>query len=395
MLSMAFLFLGAMAAVSTMAPFFFNRRLKMIIVMQKKATEPQIEAVLRWIESIGYKSHPSHGIERTIIGVIGDDRHKEKLRLAEHLPGVEKVVPILKPYKLASRESREGNTVVKVGQVAIGGGEFVVMAGPCSIESEEQLMESAYTIKKGAAHILRGGAYKPRTSPYSFQGMEEEGLKLLQKAREKFGLPVITEVMNTTEVDLVEEYSDLLQIGTRNAQNFPLLKKVGKCQKPVVLKRGMMMTIEELLMSAEYILSEGNEQVILCERGIRTFETATRNTLDISAVPVLKGTHPFARHHRSQPCLGPLEICYPPGQSRGGRGRGRHFSGSPPRTGKGDLRRAPVPEAGEILSAHGRNPDFTEGLDAFAKSQRNDGFVKSSPATGGTRRAKTGRGGRV
>ena len=288
MLSMAFLFLGAMVAVSTMAPFFFNRRLKMIIVMQKKATEPQIEAVLRWIESIGYKSHPSHGIERTIIGVIGDDRHKEKLRLAEHLPGVEKVVPILKPYKLASRESREGNTVVKVGQVAIGGGDFVVMAGPCSIESEEQLMESAYTIKKGSAHILRGGAYKPRTSPYSFQGMEEEGLKLLQKAREKFGLPVITEVMNTTEVDLVEEYSDILQIGTRNAQNFPLLKKVGKCQKPVVLKRGMMMTIEELLMSAEYILSEGNEEVILCERGIRTFETATRNTLDISAVPVLK-----------------------------------------------------------------------------------------------------------
>jgi len=288
MLSMAFLFLGAMVAVSTMAPFFFNRRLKMIIVMQKKATEPQIEAVLRWIESIGYKSHPSHGIERTIIGVIGDDRHKEKLRLAEHLPGVEKVVPILKPYKLASRESREGNTVVKVGQVAIGGGEFVVMAGPCSIESEEQLMESAYTAKKGSAHILRGGAYKPRTSPYSFQGMEVEGLKLLQKAREKFGLPVITEVMNTTEVDLVEEYSDILQIGTRNAQNFPLLKKVGKCQKPVVLKRGMMMTIEELLMSAEYILSEGNEEVILCERGIRTFETATRNTLDISAVPVLK-----------------------------------------------------------------------------------------------------------
>ena len=149
-------------------------------------------------------------------------------------------------------------------------------------------MESAYTVKKGAAHILRGGAYKPRTSPYSFQGMEEEGLKLLKKAREKFGLPVITEVMNTTEVDLVEEYGDILQIGTRNAQNFALLKKVGKCQKPVVLKRGMMMTIEELLMSAEYILSEGNEQVILCERGIRTFETATRNTLDISAVPVLK-----------------------------------------------------------------------------------------------------------
>lgn len=260
----------------------------MIIVMQRKATAAQIESVIGWIESVGYRPHPSQGIERTIIGVIGDDRHKEKLRLAEHLPGVEKVVPILKPYKLACRESREGHTAVRVGEVEIGGGEFVVMAGPCAVENEAQLMESAYTAKKGAAHILRGGAYKPRTSPYSFQGMEEEGLKLLKKAREKFGLPVITEVMNPADVDLVEEYSDLLQIGTRNAQNFPLLKKAGKSKKPVVLKRGMMMTIEELLMSAEYILSEGNEDVILCERGIRTFETATRNTLDISAVPVLK-----------------------------------------------------------------------------------------------------------
>jgi 3-deoxy-7-phosphoheptulonate synthase len=195
---------------------------------------------------------------------------------------------ILKPYKLASRESKEGPTIVQVGDVRIGGPQFVVMAGPCSIESEEQLMESAYIVKKGGGHILRGGAFKPRTSPYSFQGLEKEGLKLLKKAREKTGLPVVTEVMNTEDVELVEEYADIIQIGARNAQNFPLLKKVGQARKPILLKRGMMTTIEELLMSAEYILSSGNHQVILCERGIRTFETATRNTLDISAVPVLK-----------------------------------------------------------------------------------------------------------
>ena len=260
----------------------------MVIVMKKNATDAEIDQVIKWIESVGYRAHPSRGVERTIIGVVGDDRGKEQLKSVEHLDGVEKTVLILKPYKLASRESKEGYTVIPVGDVKIGGPEFVVMAGPCSIESEEQLMESAYIVKKGGAHILRGGAFKPRTSPYSFQGLEEEGLKLLKKAREKTGLPVVTEVMNTADVELVEEYADIIQIGARNIQNFPLLKKVGLARKPVLLKRGMMTTIEELLMSAEYILSAGNHQVILCERGIRTFETATRNTLDISAVPVLK-----------------------------------------------------------------------------------------------------------
>ncbi|MCJ7663198.1 MAG: 3-deoxy-7-phosphoheptulonate synthase [Desulfobacterales bacterium] len=260
----------------------------MVIVMKKNATEDQIDHVIKWIESVGYRAHPSRGVERTVIGIVGDDRGKEQLRSAEHLEGVEKTVLILKPYKLASREAKEGYTIIRVGDVKIGGPEFVVMAGPCSIESEEQLMESAYIVKKGGAHILRGGAFKPRTSPYSFQGMEEEGLKLLKKAREKTGLPVVTEVMNTIDVELVEEYADIIQIGARNVQNFPLLKKVGQARKPVLLKRGMMTTIEELLMSAEYILSSGNGRVILCERGIRTFETATRNTLDISAVPVLK-----------------------------------------------------------------------------------------------------------
>ena len=260
----------------------------MVIIMKKSATEGQIESVIGWIESVGYRAHPSQGVERTIIGVVGDDRGKAQLKSAEHLSGVEKVMPILKPYKLASREAREGNTVVRIGDLEIGGPNFVVMAGPCSIESEEQLLESAYIVRKGGAQILRGGAYKPRTSPYSFQGMEEEGLKILKKAREKTGLPVVTEVMNTTDVDLVEQYADIIQIGARNAQNFALLKKVGQARKPVLLKRGMMTTIEELLMAAEYILAAGNNDVILCERGIRTFETATRNTLDISAVPVLK-----------------------------------------------------------------------------------------------------------
>ncbi len=256
--------------------------------MKKNVTDQQVDNVVEWIASVGYKTHLSRGVERTIIGAIGDDRGKTQLKSAEFLPGVEKVVPILKPYKLASREVRDGNTVIKIGDFEIGGPNFIVMAGPCSIESEEQLMESAYIAKKAGAHVLRGGAFKPRTSPYSFQGMEEEGLKLLKMVRERTGMPVITEVMNTMDVDLVEAYTDIIQIGARNVQNFPLLKKVGQAKKPVLLKRGLMTTIEELLMSAEYILSSGNEQVMLCERGIRTFETATRNTLDISAVPVLK-----------------------------------------------------------------------------------------------------------
>jgi len=288
---MAFLFLEAVAA-KTSWPFLFKEGEFMIIVMKNQATDKQIDEVIRWIESLGFKAHPSRGVERTIIGVIGDEREKEGLKQAEFLEGVEKTIPILKPYKLASRESHQGNTVISVGAVKIGGPEFVVMAGPCAVESEEQLLESAYIAKKGGAQILRGGAYKPRTSPYSFQGMEEEGLKLLDQVRLKTGIPVVTEVVNAADVDLVESYADILQIGARNVQNFPLLKAVGRSRKPVLLKRGMMTTIEELLMSAEYILAAGNPHVMLCERGIRTFETATRNTLDISAVPVLKNlTH--------------------------------------------------------------------------------------------------------
>jgi len=260
----------------------------MIIVMKKGAEQKEIDDVTRWIESVGYRAHLSKGVERTIIGAVGDERGKVFLKSAEMMPGVEKVVPILQPYKLASRESREGDTIINVGNVAIGGPKFVVIAGPCAVETEEQLMESAYVVKKAGASMLRGGAFKPRTSPYSFQGLGEEGLKILARAREKTGLPVVTEVMSASDVELVESYADVLQVGARNTQNFALLKGVGHSKKPVLLKRGMMTTIEELLMSAEYILASGNDRVMLCERGIRSFETATRNTLDLSAVPVLK-----------------------------------------------------------------------------------------------------------
>ena len=260
----------------------------MIIVMKKNAEEKQLDEVIQWIESVGYRAHVSKGVERTIIGAIGDERDKVRLKAAEEMPGVEKVMPILQPYKLASRETKDGDTVIKVGAVEIGGPKFVVMAGPCAVESEGQLMESALAVKKAGAAMLRGGAFKPRTSPYSFQGLGEEGLKILARAREETGLPVVTEVMSGSDVELIESYADVLQVGARNVQNFSLLKAVGQAKKPVLLKRGMMTTLEELLMSAEYVMASGNDEVILCERGIRTFETAMRNTLDISAVPVLK-----------------------------------------------------------------------------------------------------------
>lgn len=260
----------------------------MIIVMKKNADQQELEKVINWIESVGYKAHVSTGVERTIIGAIGDERGKVFLKAVETWPGVEKIMPILQPYKLASRETKDGNTVITVGDVKIGGPKCVVIAGPCAVESPEQLMETAFVVKEAGASMLRGGAFKPRTSPYSFQGLGEEGLKILAQAREKTGLPVVTEVMSDSDIELVESYADVLQLGARNIQNFALLKALGQAKKPVLLKRGMMTTLEELLMSAEYILASGNDQVILCERGIRTFETATRNTLDISAVPVLK-----------------------------------------------------------------------------------------------------------
>ena len=259
----------------------------MIIVMSSR--EPSdIQRVVKKIEKFGYQAHLIEGVERTVIGAVGDERGKERLQSLESMPGVEKVVPILKPFKLAGRELRKDDSVIAVGPAQVGGDRFCVMAGPCSVESREQILETAHAVKEAGATILRGGAYKPRTSPYSFQGMEEEGLKLLKEARDETGLQIITEVMTPEQVPLVASYADILQIGARNMQNYGLLRAVGKCAKPVFIKRGMMSTINELLMSAEYVMSEGNTQVILCERGIRTFETETRNTLDISAVPVLK-----------------------------------------------------------------------------------------------------------
>jgi len=260
----------------------------MIIVMQADATAEQFEHVIKKIEDLGYRPHVMHGVERNVIGAIGDERGKARLQVIESMAGVESVVPILKPYKLASLEVRKERTVIEVKGASIGGQDLMVIAGPCSVESEEQILASARAVKEAGANVLRGGAFKPRTSPYAFQGMGEEGLKLLAAAREATGLPIITEVMNPRDLDLIVKYTDIIQIGARNVQNFALLKEVGQTQKPVLLKRGMATTLQELLMSAEYILSEGNEDVILCERGIRTFETATRNTLDLSCIPVLK-----------------------------------------------------------------------------------------------------------
>jgi len=261
----------------------------MIIVMKQGAGKEALAEVKKRIKELGYKPHVIHGETRDVVGAVGDERGKSVLQSLESLPGVESVVPILKPYKLASREVKPEPTAVEiVPGLNVGGGSFVVMAGPCSVESEAQILESAHAVRAAGATVLRGGAFKPRTSPYSFQGMEEDGLRLLAKARAATGLPIVTEVVNPRDVELVARYADILQVGARNVQNFALLKMLGQLDKPILLKRGMATTIQEFLMSAEYILSEGNRRVILCERGIRTFETATRNTLDISAVPVLK-----------------------------------------------------------------------------------------------------------
>ena len=260
----------------------------MIIVMKQGAAEEDLNHVVEVIEELGYKAHLIRGVERTVVGAVGDERGKARLESLRTLSGVENVVPILKPFKLVSRELKQEDTEIDVDGIVVGGREVQVMAGPCSVESREQILEIAEIAKNGGAKILRGGAFKPRTSPYSFQGLEEEGLKLLAEARERTGLKIVTEVMDGYNVDLVAEYADILQVGARNMQNFALLKGLGKLEKPVLLKRGMMSTVQEFLMSAEYIMSEGNFRVILCERGIRTFETSTRNTLDLNSIPVIK-----------------------------------------------------------------------------------------------------------
>jgi len=259
----------------------------MIIVLRPDATEEQQDHIIKKLKGLGLQVHISKGTERTILGAIGDEAILQSVPL-EAIPGVEKVLPILKPFKLASRDFRKENTIIDVGGTQIGGNRIAVMAGPCAIENKTLLVEIAKEVKSAGANFLRGGAFKPRTSPYAFQGLEEEGLKYLAETRERVGLPVVTEVMDPRDIDMIVKYADILQIGARNMQNFRLLKDVGLCKKPVLLKRGISATIKEWLMSAEYIMSGGNHQVILCERGIRTYETATRNTLDLSAIPVLK-----------------------------------------------------------------------------------------------------------
>jgi 3-deoxy-7-phosphoheptulonate synthase len=260
----------------------------MIISMRPHATKEEIDHVRERIADFGYKVHSIEGEERVVIGVVGVGDVTACLESLEATPGVERAVRISAPYKFVSKEFKKGRSVIKVNGLEVGGDEFIVMAGPCSVESEKQIMETAEFVAAAGARMLRGGAFKPRTSPYDFQGMELEGLKLLRKAKEATGLGIITEVMSDRDVDLVAEYTDCMQVGARNMQNFALLKSLGGCGRPVLLKRGLSSTIKELLMSAEYIVAHGNPDVILCERGIRTFETATRNTCDITAVPVLQ-----------------------------------------------------------------------------------------------------------
>jgi 3-deoxy-7-phosphoheptulonate synthase len=260
----------------------------MLIVMHHKASKKQIDAVIKNIERMGLKAACIPGSERTAIGVLGNRGYVDDANIRD-LPGIKDIIHVSKPYKIVSRDFHPRGSIVKVGRYEIGEGKPpVIIAGPCAVESEDQILRTAAAVKKAGAHFLRGGAFKPRTGPHTFQGLKEEGLKLLALARKKTGLPVVTEVMSTENVGLVAEYADILQVGARNMQNFDLLTEVGRTRKPVLLKRGMSATVEEFLAAAEYIYAEGNHDVILCERGIRTFETATRNSLDLSVVPLIK-----------------------------------------------------------------------------------------------------------
>jgi 3-deoxy-7-phosphoheptulonate synthase len=259
----------------------------MLVIMKNDATEPQVQAVIRHIESLGYRGIPIPGALRTAICIIGNQGFVEDSQLLS-LEGVKETLRVTKPYKLVSRETHPQPTTIKLGEIEIGGKRPVVMAGPCAVESEKQAITIAESVKRCGAQIFRGGAYKPRTSPYSFQGMGEEGLIILEKVREETGLLIVTEATDSSNIELVEKYADIIQIGARNMQNYALLKRAGHTTRPILLKRGFAATIEELLMSAEYIMSEGNSRIILCERGIRTFVDNTRNTLDISAIPSIK-----------------------------------------------------------------------------------------------------------
>ena len=321
----------------------------MIISMKMHATRQEIDEVRAIVAHFGYKVHSIEGEERVVIGVVGVGDVTACMESVESMPQVEKVVRISAPYKFVSKQFKSGRTRIALNNgVEIGGDEFIVMAGPCSVESEKQIMEAAEGVAKAGAKMLRGGAFKPRTSPYDFQGMEEDGLKLLQKARAATGLGIVTEVMSDRDVDLIAQYADVMQVGARNMQNFMLLKALGKCGRPVLLKRGLSGTIKELLMSAEYIVAHGNPNVILCERGIRTFETETRNTCDIAAIPALNElTHlagdarPQPRHRQTQPRPRRLS-------RRRRHRRRRHHRRSPPPPRKSHQRRRPIPRPSRL-----------------------------------------------
>jgi len=260
----------------------------LIIVMKAGTTDADVSALVGMVEQLDYHAHVIRGVERTVVACVGDERGDHQLQRLESLASVDRVMPVLRSFKLASREVRPEGSHVQVGGVVVGGRRLAMIAGPCAVESAEQVEAAADAVKRAGANMLRGGAFKPRTSPYSFQGMENQGLALLEAAGRRTDLPIVTEIMDAHDIELVAAHADMLQVGARNAQNFSLLRRLGRIRKPVLLKRGMATRLEEFLMAAEYILSEGNPNVVLCERGIRTFETATRNTLDLSAVPLLK-----------------------------------------------------------------------------------------------------------
>ena len=303
----------------------------MLVMMKAHATSGEIQEVCRKIEEMGYRAHPIAGIMRTAIGITGNRGPVDATAL-EALPGVSECVPVSKPYKLVARELREDSTVVDLGDgVRLGGTEIAVIAGPCAIESRQQAFAIAAAVRAAGARLFRGGAYKPRTSPYSFQGLGEAGLRILAEVRAEFGLKIVTEAVDQESLELVEKYADVIQIGARNMQNFSLLKSAGKASRPVLLKRGISATLDELLMAAEYILSEGNYNVVLCERGVRTFADHTRNTLDLSVIPAVQQLEPPADFCRSQPRDRPARKGCADGPCCGCRGRGRldHRSPSP------------------------------------------------------------------
>lgn len=320
----------------------------MVIVMKPNSTENDINEVAKVLTSLGLGVHISKGSERTIIGVIGDKRKLSDVPL-ELMNGVEKLIPIVESYKLASKTFKPEPSVIDVGGVKIGGKEIVVMAGPCAVESREQIMAAAQAVKKAGAQFLRGGAFKPRTSPYSFQGLEEEGLKLLKEAKEATGLLIITEVTSERAIEIADSYVDMFQVGARNVQNFQLLREIGRSKKPVLLKRGPSTTIDEWLNAAEYIMSEGNYNVVLCERGIRTFETATRNTLDISAVPVVKKLESSSDNCRPKPCGRKSPVYSSSFKGGNCRGRRRTYRRSPSESKMCIVRRCPTTSAGRFL----------------------------------------------